>query len=266
MGDPTFVAYIDESGDEGFKFGQGSSNWFVLSAVILRREEELAEVKLVDAVRSLINQNRQPEHRIPDKKPLHFRDLSHEQRKLLAQHIAAAKVKTISVMVYKPLLTSPEIFQQSFALYHHAVHLLIERVSWYCRTARRKSDKGDGSVLLTFSNRSTMDYDDLKAKIADLETQGAALDYHAAPRIIRSDQIDTYSAGRRMGLQLADAVASGYFFAVEKSPHGFTEDAYVRLFQPCVYRYRRTCWGYGVKLFPDEAEAMRRRKQILENL
>ena len=32
----SFVVYVDESGDEGFSFGQGSSDWFVLSAVITR--------------------------------------------------------------------------------------------------------------------------------------------------------------------------------------------------------------------------------------
>ena len=32
----SFVVYVDESGGEGFSFGQGSSDWFVLSAVITR--------------------------------------------------------------------------------------------------------------------------------------------------------------------------------------------------------------------------------------
>lgn len=34
--EPTFNVYLDESGDEGFQFGQGSSDWFVLSAVVTR--------------------------------------------------------------------------------------------------------------------------------------------------------------------------------------------------------------------------------------
>ena len=33
----SFVGYVDESGDEGFKFTAGSSAWFVLSAVITRK-------------------------------------------------------------------------------------------------------------------------------------------------------------------------------------------------------------------------------------
>lgn len=40
----SFVAYVDESGDEGFKFlpnEQGSSRWFVLSALVIRKENDL---------------------------------------------------------------------------------------------------------------------------------------------------------------------------------------------------------------------------------
>ena len=40
----SFVAYVDESGDEGFKFlpnEQGSSRWFVLSALVVRKENDM---------------------------------------------------------------------------------------------------------------------------------------------------------------------------------------------------------------------------------
>jgi len=51
MPSPTFVVYVDESGDEGFSFGRGSSEWFVLSAVIIKKANELETVKLVDRIR-----------------------------------------------------------------------------------------------------------------------------------------------------------------------------------------------------------------------
>jgi Protein of unknown function (DUF3800) len=50
-GKPTFIAFIDESGDEGFRFHAGNSEWFVLSAVVGRKKDEIETVKLVDAVR-----------------------------------------------------------------------------------------------------------------------------------------------------------------------------------------------------------------------
>ena len=71
----SFRVYIDESGDEGFKFlpnEQGSSRWFVLSAVVIRKERDLHLVQLAKDVRPLLN--KEPKH------ALHFRNLRHEQR------------------------------------------------------------------------------------------------------------------------------------------------------------------------------------------
>ncbi len=44
---PTFVVYIDESGDEGFLFEKGSSEWFIISAAITRKVSDLETVKLI---------------------------------------------------------------------------------------------------------------------------------------------------------------------------------------------------------------------------
>ena len=262
----TFIAYIDESGDEGFRFDGGSSLWFVLSAAVLRTAEELDQVKLIDEVRARINQGRKPGQEIPPKKPLHFRDLRHEQRKFFAHRISLGSVRTISILISKPDVASPENFSAGSRLYFHAVRLLVEGLSWYCRDNKRKSDPGDGSVALVFSNRAAMDYEALRAYIERLENDRHALGYRAVPGIIRPDQLSTQTHGRRMGLQIADAVAGSHYYAVEPSPYGLTEDGYVRLLLPHVYRRHGQLWGYGIKLFPDEAEERRRRGAILRGL
>jgi len=81
--------YIDETGDEGFRFDPGSSSWFVLAGVVLRRSMDRDVLSLVDEIRDRLKRNRNPQHRIPLKKPLHFRDLRHEQRKFFAHRIDA---------------------------------------------------------------------------------------------------------------------------------------------------------------------------------
>ena len=71
----SFVTYIDESGDEGFVFnpdGSGSSRWFVISAVVFRKANDLQSVACLKEVRGLLGK--------PPKYPLHFADLKHEQR------------------------------------------------------------------------------------------------------------------------------------------------------------------------------------------
>lgn len=149
-------------------------------------------------------------------------------------------------------------------LYFYAVRLLVERISWYCRDHQRKDDPGDGSVELVFSNRSSMDYGALKEYLKYLEDNAIALNYRVTVGIIRPEQLLTFTSGKRMGLQLADAVASSHFYAVETNQYGFFEDSYARLLLPRAYRYQGQLWGYGIKVMPRETEEKRRAGIILE--
>jgi hypothetical protein len=244
----TFVVYIDESGDEGFAFDRGSSAWFVLSAVIVKKTEELVTVKLVDTVRRLLEK--------PDKKPLHFRDLRHEHRLPFIDQIAQAPLRTVSVLVHKPSLKEPETFQERYRLYFYAVRYLFERVSWYCRDHRIPHDTGDGSAEIIFSNRSGMSYNDLREYLVQLERQTGYFDVRIDWRVIKPDQIIAYSAGRRMGLQIADAVAGSCYYAVELSKYGYTENRYTQMLKPVVYHRRGRYLGYGLKFWPREVETL----------
>ncbi|MCZ7582256.1 MAG: hypothetical protein M5R36_02360 [Deltaproteobacteria bacterium] len=73
--------------------------------------------------------------------------------------------------------------------------------------------------------------------------------------VIRADRISAYSMGKRMGLQIADAVASGFFKAAERSHFGFTEDRYARILRPTVYRHKGQAVGYGLKFWPRDFNA-----------
>lgn len=264
LSDATFIAYIDESGDEGFVQGSGASQWFVLAGVVLKRPVEFQECALVDAVRNGINAQRPPERRIPPRKPLHFRDLRHEQRRFYCEHINQADLKTVCVMVNKHDIASPETFVEESRLYFYTVRLLLERISWYCRDHKLASDPGDGSVDIYFSNRASMDYGELKAYLKYLEANREALGYRGAKGIIRTDQVSALSAGKRMGLQIADAIACSYFKAVEANPYGLTEESYARTILSRAYRYKAQVWGYGIKVMPRETEEQRRAGNLLQ--
>ena len=138
---PSFVAYVDESGDEGFAFKgprTGSSHWFVLSAVVTRKPWDLETVKLVDELRQHLSYK--------PRKPLHFRKMKHEHRLPYVQHIAAGRIRTVTVLVHKPSIAEPEKFAERNRLYHYTTRLLLERVSWFCRDNRMSGDPGDGSA------------------------------------------------------------------------------------------------------------------------
>jgi hypothetical protein len=243
----TFVVYIDESGDEGFLFEKGSSRWFILSGVVTRKTNDLETVKLIDEVRAQLKH--------PDLVPLHFRKLKHEHRLPLVSRIAKADLKIVSVLVNKPMIVETEKFRQRNVLYFYAVRYLLERVSWYCRDHKTSHDSGDGTADVIFSNRGGMSYVEMKAYLEKLKGQTSLFDVRVDWSIIKSEQITAFAHEKRMGLQIADAAASSFYYAVERSSHGFTEDRYIRILKPVVYQNKGQYKGYGLKFWPRDTES-----------
>lgn len=243
MAGHSFNVYIDESGDEGFDFSKAPSEWFVLGSVIVPVADDL---KLVDVLRDV----RQTLGREP-KKPLHFRDLRHEQRLAYVDKITKAPVRTAAVLLHKPTLASSHLKDKG-KLYFYGCRLLVERISWYCRdTFRDGGLGGDGKGKIVFSNRNALSVRDFENYLGKLFSGTAFVD-HSEVAIhwnALSTPFETYSHGKRAGLQLADAVAGSFFRAVQ--PHlGFTEPRYAEMLKPVVYERRGNYLSYGVKVYP----------------
>jgi hypothetical protein len=163
-----------------------------------------------------------------------------------------------SVLVHKPSISEPEVFQQQpYALYHYATRLLVERVSWLCRDHYR-TGQGDGTVEMVFSNRSAMSYDNLRGYLSKLKLGQAGSDVRVDWSVVDPQRIRAVNHDQLAGLQLADAVASGVFFSVHRNPYGDYEDRYLRLMGKTIYRNKGTVDGYGLKLWcADAAETAR---------
>jgi len=259
----TFTVYIDESGDEGFsfgKFGEASSDWFVISAVIARVEQDLEIVKLVNRVRVQLGK--------PSNKLLHFRDLKHEQRIFYVSEIAKAELRTVSILLHKPSLKEPEKFQERYHLYFYATRYLLERVSWYCRDHHNARDSGDGSADIMFSNRSGMSYEDLREYLNILKEDTGLFDVRIDWSIIKPhpDHIKACNPGKQRGLLIPDAVAGSFFYAVQKTQYGFTEDRYAKILKPVVYHRQGRYFGYGLKLWPRDIDETLKSDQSLYGL
>jgi hypothetical protein len=224
--------------------------------VITKKAHDLETVKLVDHVRDLLKK--------PDKKPLHFRDLKHEQRLPFIAEIAKADLRTVSVLIFKPSLKEPEKFQERYRLYFYAVRYLFERVSWYCRDHKTGHDAGDGSAEIVFSNRSGMSYAEMRDYLKYLKERTGPLDVRIHWPVMNPDNITAYSSGKRMGLQIADSAASSFFYAVQSSQYGFAEDRYARMLKPVVYQRHGAYQGYGLKFWPREAEELLKAKASLQ--
>ena len=243
---PSFMVYIDESGDEGFTFHKGASEWFVISAVITRKETDLETVKLVDRVRAILKK--------PDKKPLHFRDMKHEQRLPFISEISKERIRCISVLFHKASIKEPEKFQDRYRLYFYSIRLLLERVSWFCRDHMSPKYPGDGTAEIIFSNRAGMSYEEMKKYLEYLHEKTDVFGVRIAWETIKTEQFYTYTSGSRMGLQIADAVAGSFYYAFNPTTHGFTENRYVLMLKPVIYQREGHYLGYGIKLWPMEVE------------
>lgn len=240
----SYRVYIDESGDEGFKFlpnEQGSSRWLVLSALVFRRENDLQTVGLAKQARELLKK--------PPKHPLHFRKLKHEQRVPLARLIGQAKARAVCVLVHKPSIPEPEIFQQQkYSLYRYACRLLLERVSWLCRDHHREG-KGNGRAELIFSNRSAMSYDELRKYLHQLKGDDTV---RIVWNVVDPDLVRAINHDQLAGLQLADAVSTSVFYAVHKNQYNEVEESYLKLIAPIIYRHEGKIEGYGLKFWCED--------------
>ncbi|HUY33919.1 MAG TPA: DUF3800 domain-containing protein [Pirellulales bacterium] len=259
MSAASFVVYVDESGDEGFVFphdGQGSSKWFVLAAVVTRKPIDLETVKLVDTVRADLGYN--------PKKPLHFREMKHEHRLPYVQRIADARLRCVCVLIHKPAIQDREKFRERFRLYFYATRLLLERVSWLCRDRRVKNDPGDGSAEIIFSNRGGTSYAEMRRYFDRLRQRSAMDDVRIDWSVIDTRRVIAAQHDQNMGLQVADAVATSFFFGVEPTKQGFTEPRYATMLQAVVYRHKGSARGHGVKLWPRDVIAKLATEPTLE--
>ena len=260
---PSFITYIDESGDEGFVFksdGSGSSRWFVLSAAVIRQANDLQMVACLKHVREVLQK--------APKTPLHFVDLKHEQRVPYIRRVGELPIRTVSVLVYKPLITEPEKFQNTkYLLYRYATRLVLERVSWLCRDHRRPGE-GDGFTEIIFSNRSNMSYEDIRDYLRLLRRQAAdmPLKVQIDQSVIDPERIRSVEHSKLAGLQVADAVASGIHFALKVNRYGETEPAYLPHLKKTIYRHKDITLGYWLKLWPEDFATVKEKAPEVKNL
>ena len=259
----SFVAYIDESGDEGFVFnedGSGSSRWFILSAVVVRRSNDSQMVSCLKEVRRVLGR--------PPKSSLHFAEMKHEQRVPYIRRVGELPIRTVNVAIYKPLIAEPEKFQNTkYLLYRYATRLLLERVSWLCRD-HRLVDEGDGFAEIIFSNRSNMPYSDIREYLALLLKQAGEnrQQVQIEPSVIDPNRIRAVQHAKLAGLQVVDAVASSVHYALKVNRYGETEPAYLAHIKKAYYRHKGESMGYGIKIWPGDLDTIRLGVPEVENI
>lgn len=242
----SYVAYIDESGDDGLGVTfrapgvQGASNWLVISAYLVRRSLDLDCVARRDEIVKGLPKKKTRE--------LHFADLNHQQKLFAVQCLSQKPARAISILSNKTTIPAG-VYNDKNQLYFYLTRHLIERISWLSRDDRfnSKTKEGDGKVKIIFSRRGGMSYPDFKAYMLRLKAD-QTVQIHWP--VIDINEIEAKDHSTRAGLQLADVIASAFASAVEPDNFGNCERRYAETLRPIVYQRYGNYQSYGVKPLP----------------
>jgi len=235
-----FNIYIDEAGDEGFKFKtnpkSGSSHFFVLSALIVHKSKDRELANLTTELKQMLNYQHKDIH-----SPLHFYKLNHDRRKACVNKLAAFEdFTTISVVFEKHKLNGN--LKIPPYLYHYACRLLLERAEPFLKTHSAKAN-------LIFEHRRNTTYQDLEVYIKKVVDESLFL------------TMSPKTKAQSKCLQLVDIIASSTYQAFEPNQYdGDVEPGFMYKLQSKIFCHKNKCLGYGLKLFPTETDLLEQEK------
>lgn len=248
----SFIAYIDESGDEGFgKYrvkgrSGGASHWLTLSVSVWRFSRDHDAVKWVKEIKGSL-----PSQRV--NKPLHFKDLDHAQKVMALNVLSEKPLRSICVTAHKSSM-SEKTYGEKNRLYFYLCRYLIERLTWLCKDLRRVVPEGDGRVKIVFSRRGGMSYEKFQNYMKLLRDGHDNENIQIKWSVIDIDAIEARDHSSRAGLQIADLIASGFTAGLEPDMYGNCELRYASILRNQFYSKNGNFLSYGAKLVPNYKE------------
>lgn len=236
-----YNVYIDEAGDEGFKFecnsGRGSSKFFVLSAIIVKKELDQQLASIVNELKKILKYQQKD-----ILAPLHFCKMSHDKRKVCVNYLEKFKdFTTISVVFQKEILKEP--LKVKSVLYNYACKILLEKVTIFLKSKKAKAN-------FIFEHRRNTHYDELTTYMHKV------IDYRRYVLDIKS-----LTKSQSKCLQLADIIASSTYQAFEPNQYdGDVEPSYYMKLIKNIFVYKGKCLGYGLKIFPSNTDIIEQDK------
>jgi|ERR1700693_1182735 len=106
-----------------------------------------------------------------------------------------------------------------------------------------------------------MPYQELKEYMDKLRTGNTLDDDVRVAWNCLETEIQSFSHGSRAGLQVADAIASSLYRAVEPLI-GYTEPRYVKMLKPVIYDRYGKYQSYGVKIWPWDPAMVEREERF----
>lgn len=252
-----YVAYIDEGGETGLNKirpvdENGSSEWFVLSAVVMRAKWEPEVVGWVRDIRDGIGIKQRPD--------VHYRTLSPTRRVAACSRIAKLPLRGFVVASNKKNMRrysnerAARIPSQQW-FYNWCIRLLLERVTAFCAERTEKDYGRKLPVKIEFSRCGGHRYSQTKAYQYYLAFQQEGDKVFLKKRqpvrgMVRMDLMFDYPHNERAGLQLADVVASAFYQAADASGPGEWSIEGAEALAPIMARENGLQRDFGVALFP----------------
>lgn len=246
-----YYAYIDEAGDEGFgklrnlATRGGQSTWLMIGAIIVTEENDKLLPAWRDELRAKFPQKRH-DH-------LHWANLNHDQRVVVAQGLADKKLGVALTMSHKvtiPGSLREAQFKKPQFLYNYLVRWLLERLITACQAHAAPEA---ARLHLTFSRRRGTDYIYMRDYLRKLANKQ---DVVKAPRVtdwavLDIEKIKVENHAKRAGLQLADCATSAFFNALEPNQFGNTEPAYAMRLARNLLHTSGKVQGEGLTVVPN---------------
>lgn len=221
------TVYIDEAGDLGFQRG---TQWFVLSAVVVDKQDEPHIRAKLAQIKTRLNVNEIHLRKLPD----------FYKRAVVVQEISEESFTYMCVIADTNKLDYTKIDSAATA-YNYLCRMLLERVSWFLRDTNRVSD-------IVLSARGTSRDGELITYIKD------RLLTYPNNQIVKTvfERITAKPAGSWDLLQLADICATTMFLTYEKNGWGFRTPCFTKVLSDHLYHYGGRVDRYGIKYFTNE--------------
>jgi len=253
-----YAAFIDEAGDPGLKRvrpldSDGSSEWLMVAAVVIRAENEPQLRTWVQGLLTSLGS-----HQMRD---LHFAKLSPTRKLAVCAYLAGLPVRCFVICSNKQNMRGhrnllAEQIPSDNWFYCWLTRLLLERVTHFVRHKGLADGGGQRLVKLIFSERGGLSYPQMNAYFDWLRSKGEN-------QFLRAGTLAFETFDRRLmeirnhasddGLKLPDIVASAFFKAADIHNTRQCDPRFA-----LALRERMGRWpfvdgqiaGYGVKLMP----------------
>jgi len=260
---PAYIAYIDESGDDGLNTVRpidpnGSAEWLMMAAVLIdaKRVSESA-IWASD----ILAEARKTQ---PQLSGLHFKNLTIENGRKACSMLAQLPVRCFVVASNKKNMRR---YENPFAgqipsknwFYCWLTRLLLERVTYFA-SQKARSDYGESRPLsLVFSERGRFSYAQIMAYYEWLRMRCSA-GKNCLPLgeiswdVMRREHFEVRRNELSPGLQLSDIVASAFFRASDIHQTSQHDPQCAKLLSSRMARdpdnANGKLHGFGVKLMP----------------